>query len=57
MRNYLTSGGLLQDGDELGQLYSENRNNIEQQMPNFLPMIPQIVYQLPGLLPGVTLTT
>lgn len=41
MRNYLTSGGLLQDGEELGRLYSENRNNIEQQMPNFLPMIPQ----------------
>jgi len=41
MRNYSTGGGLLQEGDELGRLYSENRNNIEQQLPKFLPMIPQ----------------
>tara|TARA_R110000737_G_scaffold19360_1_gene37432 strand:- start:1192 stop:2580 length:1389 start_codon:yes stop_codon:yes gene_type:complete len=41
MRNYVTSGGLLQDGDELGQLYSQGKLQRDAQLEMAMPFVPQ----------------
>ena len=41
MRNYVTSGGLLQDGDELGQLYSQGKLQRDAQLESVMPFVPQ----------------
>lgn len=41
MRNYLTSGGLLQEGDELGRLYAQGKMERDAQLESVMPFVPQ----------------
>ena len=41
MRNYLTSGGLLQEGDELGRLYAQGKMQRDTQLESVMPFVPQ----------------
>ena len=41
MRNYLTSGGLLQEGDELGRLYAQGKMQRDAQIESVMPFVPQ----------------
>jgi len=41
MRNYVTSGGLLQEGDELGQLYSQGKMQRDALLESVMPFVPQ----------------
>tara|TARA_R110002012_G_scaffold26122_2_gene85459 strand:+ start:272 stop:1660 length:1389 start_codon:yes stop_codon:yes gene_type:complete len=41
MRNYLTSGGLLQDGEELEGIFSRGKDQRDAEIAKFQPMVPQ----------------
>tara|TARA_B100000768_G_scaffold41788_1_gene40689 strand:- start:1896 stop:3290 length:1395 start_codon:yes stop_codon:yes gene_type:complete len=41
MRNYVTSGGLLQEGDDLGNLYAQGKMQRDAQLESVMPFVPQ----------------
>jgi len=41
MKNYVTSGGLLQEGDEQGQLYSQGKMQRDALLESQMPFVPQ----------------